>query len=188
MIQEWQRPVEQIVLAAPVAGARVLAVVAPGSGAGVSSFCRAAAAVFAKAGGRVLVVDFSRPAGPAGDGGLIGAAQATGEGYDLATADAGHEKAGLFNNSDWLRRTLADDQAGYTTVLLDLPPLLEGGAGRMNPLAAAAAADAVLLVCAAGASAPATVERASDLLASAGAPLVGAVFNDGPQAGGRRGR
>lgn len=181
MIAEWQRTVEQIILATPVAGARVVAITSPRPGAGVSSLCRVAAKVAARAGRHVLVLDLSQPAKDHRGDVLLGSAEPMSDGFDIVTADTASKQAGLFNNADWIRQVLRDELTSYSTVFVDLPPLLGPANGRLNPLAAAVASDAVLLVSVAGLCAPSDVERASELLVAAGAPLIGAVLNDGPR-------
>jgi Mrp family chromosome partitioning ATPase len=180
MIDQWLRPVERIVLSGPVAGARVVGVVAPGPGSGVSTFCLAAAEVIARAGHRVLVADLARrfEGSARGDGPLWTGFEADPTGFDVCAAVVTPQAAYRFNNGGWLRDVFMEDFAAYDTVIVDLPPVVQLGKGRINPLAAAGACDAVLLLCAKGASSPDEVANAAEALRSSRARLVGGILND----------
>jgi Mrp family chromosome partitioning ATPase len=53
----------------------------------------------------------------------------------------------LFDNMDWFRTILEADLSSYDYIVLDLASLSERPDGTVNPFAAAAACDALILVC-----------------------------------------
>lgn len=179
MIEEWQRQLETILLSGPVAGARVIGFVAPDAGAGVSTIAATAAEIAARSGGRTLLLDLSQPytALPADDPWTE--REALSGGFDRRQARTDRDGALRFNNVGWLRGLLSADEASTDIVILDLPPVA-AARDRLNPLAAAAACDAVILVCARGRSTPGSVESTAATLRSARVRLAGCILNHRP--------
>jgi Mrp family chromosome partitioning ATPase len=63
------------------------------------------------------------------------------------TVQAGPEVRFLFDNIGWFRNVLDNDLSPYDYVVLDLAPLFDRPADTVHPFAAAAACDALILVC-----------------------------------------
>ena len=63
-------------------------------------------------------------------------------------------------------------------MIVDLPAILESNAERLNPLAVAAACDGIIVLCARGKVVWNRLDRTLDLLRSAGAEVVGTVWNE----------
>jgi Mrp family chromosome partitioning ATPase len=178
MIDEWLRPVEQVMLSSPIRGARTIGFVAPSPGAGVSTLCRMAAELTGRSGSRTLLVDLSAPLDTEHAEAPWSDTTTTVSGFDVVRSIGGRTTALRFNRSDWFRDVLIRHFAGHDKIIVDLPPLLAAERDHINPAAAAAACDVVVLLAPRGSLSPAEVEDAADLLRSAGANIAGTVLND----------
>lgn len=98
--------------------------------------------------------------------------------YDELTATPDKSTKLLFNNVDLIRTVLHSELAAYEAVFVDLPPLLGDADDRLNPLAAAAACDALLLVCVSGEIEAAELSGSMTVLQRAGVSVTGLVLND----------
>lgn len=83
-----------------------------------------------------------------------------------------------FNNVEQMRTLLNDELAAYQAIILDLPPILEVPAERINPLATMAAADGACLVCLAGKVDRASIMRTNTLVRQSGVNMLGVIIND----------
>jgi len=185
-MKDWSRTAEQIMLAAVEGKIRLLGITSPVSGSGTSTVARGVAEAYARSGHKALLLDLTanvrRDARPPRwvPGGQSAAAAVDVEPTGLAvlTADATLATKALFNNVDFLQQTLGTELSGYTAVVMDLPAVREDEDNRLNPLAAARVADAVLMVCLTGQIDRTQLGNAVETLKMAGANLAGVVLND----------
>ena len=184
--EAWIRPVEQLVLPALESRIRVLGLTSPEVGAGVTTLCHAAAETLARSGVKVLLIDFTGALqdgdpervwvpGEQGAGAFV---QRHPGGYDVLTAVVTEATRFLFNNGKRLRRTLFEDLSEYSTIVVDLPPLLGHRTDGINPVAPGLVCDQVLLVCANERTTRSSARAAVDAGKTAGLKLAGAVWNN----------
>jgi Mrp family chromosome partitioning ATPase len=185
MIHSWLRPIEEIMLAAVDSKVRVLGVLSPEAGAGVSTACRMLAESHCRSGAKTLLVDLTQTVQQAETDGAWapgdGAAQliqVQASGVDLLAVRPTAETRPAFNNVDVMRRMFKDELAAYEAIIVDLPPVLNRREDLINPLAAARACDAVIMVCMIGLIKQHEVEETLSVLRTAGVQLGGTVLND----------
>jgi Mrp family chromosome partitioning ATPase len=184
MHASWQNSAEQIMLAAIDNKARVVGIVSPDRQAGVSTLCRQLAEAYAASGARTLLIDLAErsPARgapkwrPGFDAAM--ATTATGHGFDLLVAQFTSESRALFSNVTTFRGLLDDNLASYEAIVIDLPALGGSDHDSINPVAAARACDAVLLLCLTGKVTQDQLMAAVREMQGAGVPLAGTVLND----------
>lgn len=165
---------------------RLLGVTAPVSGSGVSTVARGVAEAFARSGHKTLLLDLSTdirtdsraPAWVPGGHSASAAIRAEPSGLATLTADTTTATRALFNNVEFLQQMLDAELASYSAIVLDLPAVREDEDKRLNPLAAARVADAVLLVCLTGQIDRGQLSDAVETLKMAGANTAGVVLND----------
>ena len=184
VINEWQLAVEQVVVPATTNGARTLGFTSPRAGAGVTSFARAVAETLARGGAEVLYVDLGSPLRKTGPVHARAAAQIWKEpvadragGFEIVSP-AGTDARFHFNNVRWLRAEFARMLRTYSNIVVDLAPLLSDDVERVNALGAAAACDAVVMMCAREQLSQYDVGRALQLTSSTGVNLAGTVVNE----------
>lgn len=185
-MQDWSRISEQIMLSAVESRIRVLGFTSPAAGSGVSTVARVVAEAFAQAGTKTLLLDLTTPVRtdarpPLWSPGAPGAADATRvepSGLAVLTADASIGTRALFNNIEQLQKTLQRDLATYSAIIIDLPAVADEEPTRLNPIAAARACDAVLMVCLTGHVDRSELNEATAALKPAGVNLSGLVLND----------
>lgn len=184
MIEEWGRSVEQILLAAEESKARVIGVVSPEGKSGVTTLCQHLADAALRAGSRPLLADFAKPViagGKSGWGpghGALQAIQSKPDSYDVLEARPTAQSRPLFNSVNTLRHMFDDELRVYDRIVIDLPAAMHPGQEFLNPVAAARAADIVILVCVPGRNKQASVKSTVDMLEAAGVKLAGVVLND----------
>jgi Mrp family chromosome partitioning ATPase len=165
-------------LSSAIKQARTIGFVAPHRGAGVSTLCRMAAELIGRSGSRTLLVDLSVPVAAEHSEALWSEASPTLFGFDVARSTGGQSTALRFNRSEWFRDVLTRQFASHEKLIIDLPPLLTPDRDSINPTAAAAACDVVVLLVTRGSLSPREVEDSAALLRSSGANLAGTVLND----------
>lgn len=185
MINEWQGAVEHVVVPATVHGARVLGFASPTAGAGVTSFSRAVAATLARSGADVLYVDLATPLRRSGS---AHARSANAPAWKEATSDraigvqvtapANLDARFYFNNVRWLRGEFVRMLRTCSNIVVDMAPLLGDEVDRVNAIAAAAACDAVAMICVRSTLTQQDIARALQLASSTGVNLIGSVINE----------
>jgi len=178
---------EQTILALRRAEARTIAFAAPEPGSGTSAFAALAAGILARSGQPTLLIDISRAAQDAtngtawvpGQGEAKIRAAATQADFARLTVQAGPDVRFLFDNTEWFRRVLDTDLSSYDYIVLDLAPLFDGPKGSVNPFAAAAACDALVLVCRRGGVTKERLRNAVDMARAAGCRPFGIVMIQG---------
>jgi hypothetical protein len=194
VIEYWIRPVEQIVLSEIGQSDRIIGFTAPDPHSGVSQLSHVVAEVFALSGFNTLLVDLATPIqdSPAQlvqEPPLALWLPGTGDskthivhherGFDFVTARVAKGTRFAFNNISQIRQVLSGELAEYTKVIMNLPPINEHCSELINPAAAAASCDSVLLVCVRGRVTRPQLKNAVGLLRAARCRLVGTVLLEG---------
>lgn len=188
---DWTRNIEQIALSATGDTNRIVGIAGIRAQSGVSMICHSLAKSLAAADMRTLRVDLHpRPAtAPAGnpigvEGWAPGRAKAqswiksTADGYDLLEVHTTPLTRPLFANMQRLREVFAEEFAEYRRVIVDLPPLTDVDTESVNPVAAAGACNAVLLVIVVGRDLQPQVIEATRVLRGAGVSVTAAIANE----------
>lgn len=150
----WQRTIDQIILTGTVGDDRVLGITSITRGSGVSLISRALARTLANGRSRVLLVDLSAMpvahSSQSSDSPLPESISdrivASGQGYDTVGRGAECSDDETFIELPGLRQSLDAELSKYTHIVLDLPPILNDMPSRINPIAAGAMCDRVVLV------------------------------------------
>jgi Mrp family chromosome partitioning ATPase len=186
MMDDWSRTAEQIMLSALESKIRTLAVTSVSNGAGVSTVANGLAIAFSRSGRKTLLVDLTEPVR---DGDVAvrwspgeplpqdAVAHGSGTLAILSVVPTAANRA-LFGNVDVLQKVFQRDLAAYSNIVIDLPAVDDENAARLNPLAAARAADAVIMVALTGLVRRAELEAAAQKLKQVGANLTGLILND----------
>jgi len=95
------------------------------------------------------------------------------------TVQAGPEVRFLFDNTEWFRKVLENDLSSYDYIVLDLAPLFDSPEDVVNPVAAAAACDAFVLVCRRGGVTEERVRNEGDMALATGGQPFGIVIMQG---------
>lgn len=180
------RAIEQIALSSVANGHRIIGFTAPERHSAVSTVARSTAEVFANSGLSTLYIDLTRPvektpAGPIWSPGEDDPKRCIfrrNDGADrlVARPTAGTQSA--FNNVTGVRQSLAKELAEYSKIVIDIPPILEVTNHQINPIAAAAACDAVLMICVRGQLTHQQITQAMEMIRSAGGKITGTVLNE----------
>ena len=180
----WTRIAEQIMLSAVESKIRMLGFTAPVSGSGTSAVAREVAEAFARSGRKTLFLDLTTAVRPSlapgvwtpGSGDALAAVSVLPSGLMVLEADATEGSRKLFNNTDYLQRMTSEELAEFSAIVMDLPAVREDEPSRLNPLAAARLADAVLMVCLTGHIDRSQLSTAVEGMKPAGAKLAGLVL------------
>lgn len=173
-------------LAAVDGDSRVVCFLSAEAGSGVSTFCRMLAKSYAEAGSKALLVDLSRPVAEVspddeswapGDG-VLQLIRRDEAGFDILSITPTSKTRQLFNNVEVLRKLFGEQLEGYGSVVVDLPPVLADSDRRLNPLAAARACDAVVMICMPNKVSRGHLSKAVTALNVAGVKLGGTIIND----------
>jgi Mrp family chromosome partitioning ATPase len=181
------RAAEQTTLALRQIKARTIAFAAPMPEFGTSAFAALAAGVLARSGQPTLLIDISRMAqDPAnqeawtpGQGEAKIRVARTPADFAQLTVRAGLEVQFLFDNIGWFRNVLDNDLSYYDHIVLDLAPLFDRPEETVNPFAAAAACDALVLVCRRGGVTKKRLRNAVDMALATGSRPCGIVMTQG---------
>jgi Mrp family chromosome partitioning ATPase len=184
MISAWLHSIEQIMLAAVNSKTRVIGVLSPDRGSGVSTLCAMLAESFARSGMRTLLVDLASPmrlateeAGWVPGEPALQHVRSDPKGYDVLAAPATPATRALFNKADAFRGLFDNDLKTYAAIVVDLPPPVDRSEDMINPMAAASACDTVIMVCAMGQLMQPRIKATVADLTSAGVVLGGTVIN-----------
>lgn len=184
MKESWQHAVEQILLVAGDSKARVISVLSPDRGAGVSTLCGMIAETSARSGASTMLVDLTQPIGSGKSGDwapgddVSSFIKATPRGYDSLPSYPSRVTRPQFNNIEKLRKTFAEGLASYDLIVVDLSAVLDQRDTIINPVAAARASDAVIMVCVTGETTQERVRKTLSLMDAAGVQIGGTVLND----------
>lgn len=189
MFQSWLQPIEQVMLAAVDSKVQVLGIFSPDRGSGVSAVCLMLAECHSRTGTKTLLIDLSQTIEHSDDDLSESEAWAPGDGaaqliqshkggFDVLAVRPSSRTRPMFNNVDVLRRMFKDELAAYEAIVVDLPPVLNARENRINPLAAARACDAVVMVCMIGMVTHQRVKATLSMLQTAGIQLGGTLANE----------
>lgn len=163
---------------------RVLGIISPQAGSGVSTLCKMVAGCYARSGVKTLLADFTLPVMTGNRSVWVPGddprdeMRADSGGYDNFAAQATLVTRSQFNCVDNLRHLFNDDLAAYKAIVVDLPAILDNRDVSINPLAAARACDAVIMVCMTGRIKQTQVKMGLAELALAGVQIGGTIMND----------
>lgn len=181
MYRSWTNSVDRVCLTTFDRGIRVLAVAGARAGVGVSSLTTSIAEALCLSGRRTLLLDLSSPGAgqPVPDCGVLALATVrNSRGVDRMTVPLDARYRRLFSSTEHVRGLLDGELKGYSAIVIDLPPLLDVSGDWVNPVAAAAGSDGVLLVAMTSVSHREDLAAARSLLELGGARNVGVVMND----------
>ncbi|MEZ5853690.1 MAG: hypothetical protein R3D67_02695 [Hyphomicrobiaceae bacterium] len=174
--------VEQVVLSVQTAGLRKMAIASVDTDPASRTLAVQVAAVAAGSGRRTLLIDLA----DGGEGGHwhpgksdapVGK-DAAGRGFDTLSAPDDEEGRAAFNNPSRISEALDGLLETYDLVLLHASGLITDGAWPVNPIAACAATEGVVMVLPVGEVPAQKLERSVALLEAAGARVVGTVIDD----------
>jgi uncharacterized protein involved in exopolysaccharide biosynthesis len=185
MIESWLRAAERIAHLAAVNDARTIGIVGIDGHAGVTTISQMVCRVLSGAGSEALLVDLASPLGRRAE-----TADEPGEGpsdrpwikarEDGCTVMVARPTTATrhqFNDVASLKQAWNEELRTHSKVVVDLPPVLHKRNDLLGPLAAAAACDAVFLVCMQGRTAGWRLAEAVALLRTSRVNLVGVVTN-----------
>ena len=184
-MDEWASSAEQIAVSQIIKGTRLIGFVSPTAASSTSLFARMVAEAMGRAGLRILLanlnateevihdtspVPVSEPWRPISDDGnrLL----------DVLSANVTAETKPLFNNNGWLGSFFAEQLRAYSTVILDLPPLIHEQKNKLSPLAAASICQAVVLMCPIGSITRPQLASSLQLLQSAEVNVIGLIVEE----------
>lgn len=186
MKQLWANSVEQIAFTALENKTRVLGITSPTHGDNVADLAAAMAGTLASSGSRTILIDLSQPvqlaaAAPAwlpGDSGTGQSIRPTAAGFDLLQATPTAETRLLFSNADLYRRMFSEELRHYNSIVIEMPPVMDGVMASINPVGPSLACDSVIMMCTTGQTTRDQMLAAVAPLRAAGAKLTGIVMND----------
>jgi Mrp family chromosome partitioning ATPase len=172
-------------MVASVRDCRITGVTAPHPSAGVSRVSEALALLSARSGVRTLLVDLSRP-GEEHDG---RSRWVPGEpaqphllqgefSYDVLPAGPAPERAATIDTARRLRDNLTVELKHYAAIFVDLPAIRHQSSDKFDPLAAAAACDGVIVVCAKGKTTSDELKEVVESMRISGVKVAGTILND----------
>lgn len=188
--EEWRAGVESVVLTALQNDVRSLGVIGIGRRVGVSVVSGLIADALVRTGYRTLHIDLSFPSrNPAvGQGGgqgwtslhhdpepwIVDGANCASQLVARPTPDTRDH----FCDPPHFRDLLAEGILDYRHLVLDLPPFVDRAEGMINPVAAATACDAVVLLCLRSQTTRAQLNEAVAVCQSNRIKLVGLIVNE----------
>ena len=186
MIDEWLRPVEQIVLSTHKDKHRVVGFTSAEPRSGVSALATMCASINARSGFKTLLLDLSQPVHDVDPAPGWGSGSDDPRphiikhvlGFDMLVAQPNRMRQFTFNNSSILQGCLKDRLSDYASVVVDLPAVLDPRTDIINPVASAAACDAVILVCVRGKLTTSRLSAALELIRAGDVKLSGTVLNE----------
>ncbi len=174
--------VEQVVLSVQTAGLRKMAIASVDDDAATRELAVAVAAVAARSGRSTLLVDLANGGQGASwqpsDAAVPIGPDVQGRGFDVLSAPVDEEGRAAFNNPTRIGEALDAMLDKYELVLLHVPALLAESGSPVNPIAACAATQGVVLELTVGDVSATRLERAVALLEAAGAHVVGTIVDD----------
>lgn len=186
MNKRWVQPVEQLAITALESNTRILGVTSPTHSDSSSELASSIAGTFASSGSRTILVDLSQPVQESstpppwlpGDGGIGQSIRSTPTGFDLLQAAPTPESRLLFSNAALYRRTFSEELRHYNSIVVEMPPLIDGVLTSVNPVGPALACDSVLMMCTTGRTTREQLQAAIEPLRAAGVKLSGIIMND----------
>jgi Mrp family chromosome partitioning ATPase len=184
-MDEWASSAEQIAISQIIKGTRLLGFVSPTADSGTSLLARMVAEAMGRADVKTLLANLNTTQNAIRGGAAVAVSVPwqpirgdTNDLIDVLTANVTAETRPVFNNNGWLASFFAEQLRTYSTVILDLPPLLDEQKSRLSPLAAASVCQAVILTCPTGSVTRPQLATSLQLLDSADANVIGLVVEE----------
>jgi hypothetical protein len=193
-MDEWASSAEQIAISQIIKGTRLIGFLSPTAASSTSLFARMVAEAMGRAGLKILLANLnanqevirdetspvavSEPWRPiSGENDRL---------LDILSANVTAETKALFNNNGWLGSFFAEQLRTYSTVILDLPPLIHEQKNKLSPLAAASVCQAIVLMCPLGSVTRPQLASSLQLLQSAEVNVIGLVVEEDREPSRRR--
>ena len=184
-MDEWASSAEQIAISQIIKGTRLLGFVSPTADSGTSLLARMVAEAMGRADVKILLTNLNTTQNVIRDSAAVTVSEPwqpirgdTNRLIDVLTANVTAETRPIFNNNGWLASFFAEQLRTYSTIILDLPPLLDEHKDRLSPLAAASVCQAVILTCPTGRVTRPQLATSLQLLDSADANVIGLVVEE----------
>ena len=184
-MDEWASSAEQIAISQIIKGTRLVGFVSPTAASSTSLFARMVAEAMGRAGLKILLADLNATQEVIHDTAPVPVSEPwrpvsdeSNRLLDVLSANVTVETKPLFNNNGWLGSFFAEQLRTYSTVILDLPPLIHEQKNKLSPLAAASVCQAVVLMCPLGGVTRAQLATSLQLLQSAEVNLIGLVVEE----------
>lgn len=164
---------------------RIIGVTALHPRAGSERVCQVIAKLLARSGLKTLLVDLSQPAGDHADcTRWVPGKDPTGyvvrdtRGYDLLPAGPTPEAVDSFSSARKLRDNLKVDLLPYEVILVALTAVQRRSEQTFNPLVAASACDAVIVVCKKDRTSIDALKATIEMIQASGVKIAGTLLND----------
>jgi Mrp family chromosome partitioning ATPase len=184
-MDEWAGSAEQIAISQIIKGTRLVGFVSPTAAANTSLLARMVAEAMGRAGLKILLANLNTTQNIVHDSAAVAVSEPwqpirgdSNRLVDMLSANVTAETRPVFNNNGWLASFFAEQLRTYSTVILDLPPLLDEQKSRLSPLAAASVCQAVILSCPTGSVTRPQLATSLQLLESAEVNVIGLVVED----------
>jgi Mrp family chromosome partitioning ATPase len=184
-MDEWASSAEQIAISQIIKGTRLFGFVSPTADSGTSLLARMVAEAMGRADVKTLLANLNTTQNIIRDGAAVAVSEPwqpikgdTNRLIDVIAANVTTETRPIFNNNGWLAGFFAEQLRTYSTIILDLPPLLDEQKNRLSPLAAASVCQAVILTCPTGSVTRPQLATSLQLLDSADANVIGLVVEE----------
>lgn len=192
-MDEWASSAEQIAISQIIKGTRLVGFVSPTADSSTSLLARMVAEAMARAGLKILLADLNTTQDVVRNCAAVAVSDPwqpirgdTARLIDTLSANVTAETKPTFNNNGWLANFFAEQLRTYSTVVLDLPPLIDEQKNRLSPLAAASVCQAVVLTCATGSVTRPQLATSLQLLDSVNVNVIGLVVEEDPDKSGWR--
>ena len=184
-MDEWASSAEQIAISQIIKGTRLIGFVSPTDATNTSLLARMVAEAMGRAGLKILLTNLNATQEVIHDTAAIAVSEPwrpiSGEAnrlLDVLSANVTTETKHMFNNNGWLGSFFAEQLRTYSTVILDLPPLMQEQQNKLSPLAAASVCQAVVLMCPIGSVTRPQLANSMQLLQSAEVNVIGLVVEE----------
>ena len=192
-MDEWANSAEQIAISQIIKGTRLIGFVGPTAASNTSLFARMVAEAMGRAGLRILLANLNATQEVIHETAAVAVSEPwrpisdeSNRLLDMLSANVTAETKPLFNNNGWLGSFFAEQLRTYSTVILDLPPLIQEHKNKLSPLAAASVCQGIVLMCPIGGVTRAQVSRSLQLLQSAEVNVIGLVVEEDREQSGWR--
>lgn len=184
-MDEWASSAEQIAISQIIKGTRLIGFVSPTAASSTSLFARMVAEAMGRAGLKILLANLNATQEVIHDTSPVAVSEPwrpisdeSNRLLDVLSANVTAETKPLFNNNGWLGNFFAEQLRTYSTVILDLPPLIHEQKNKLSPLAAASVCQAIVLMCPIGSVTRPQLASSLQLLQSAEVNVIGLVVEE----------
>jgi Mrp family chromosome partitioning ATPase len=184
-MDEWASSAEQIAISQIIKGTRLLGFVSPTADLSTSLLAKMVAEAMGRSDLKILLANLNTTQNVVRDSAAVAVSEPwqpirgdSNRSIDVLTANVTAETRPIFNNNGWLGSFFAEQLRTYSTIVLDLPPLLDESKNRLSPLAAASICQAVILTCPTGSVTRPQLATSLQMLESADANVIGLVVEE----------